>query len=152
MNWERKINIHANIETVWQLFTEESMQRIMPQVVAHKLISTDPATKTSIYEETYAEGKREETYLLTEVIRLDTPTEKHKSFDFTIAKMIHSMGEFYLKQLSDSETLFIYRGQNEGLNFLGKTMLKMGSQKKNDAVVENFITRVKEEAEKNYDS
>lgn len=148
MSWERQINIHANIETVWNLFTESQMKRIMPQVVAHKLLSTDPDTKTSIYEETYAEGKREETYLLTEVILLDAPTEKHKSFDFTIAKMIHSTGEFYLKKITDSETLFIYRGQNQGLNFLGKTMLKMGSQKKNDAVVEDFVTRVKQEAEK----
>ncbi|GGI65438.1 MULTISPECIES: SRPBCC family protein [Enterococcus] len=148
MSWESEMTIHANIETVWQLFTEENMQRIMPQVVAHKLVSTDPITRTNIYEETYAEGKREETYLLTEIILLDTPTEKHKSFDFTIAKMIHSMGEFQLKKITDTETLFIYRGKNEGVNFLGKTMLKIGSQKKNDEVVENFVQLVKKEAEK----
>lgn len=62
--------------------------------------------------------------------------------------MIHSMGEFQLKKITDTETLFIYRGKNEGVNFLGKTMLKIGSQKKNDEVVENFVQLVKKEAEK----
>lgn len=148
MGWERKIKIEAPIETVWALFTEANMNRIMPQVVAHKLISTDDSTNTSVYEETYAEGSREETYLLTEIIHLDTPAEKRKTFDFTIAKMIHSSGEFHLKKGNDRQTEFIYSGKNEGVNFLGKTMLKMASNKKNEAVVESFVHLVKQEAEK----
>lgn len=62
MSWERKMTIHANIETVWQLFTEENMQRIMPQVVAHKLVSTDPIGLIFTKRLTPKESAKKRTY------------------------------------------------------------------------------------------
>ena len=148
ITWDEEIIIQAEIDAVWELFSEENMSRIMPQVVAHELLTYDEATQISTYKETYREGKRDATYILTEKLMEDTEEEKGKTFEFTIAKMIYSKGSFYLTRQKDGKTLFRYTGSNQGVNFFGKLMMKLSSDKKNDQVVQGFIQLVKKEAEK----
>ncbi|WP_236694094.1 hypothetical protein [Sporosarcina globispora] len=47
---------------------------------------------------------------------------------------------------SVSQTRFIYEGQNKGVNFVGRAMLKLGGEKNNLKVVEEFLQKVREEA------
>lgn len=148
--WKDSIQIDAPIEVVWNIFSEYNYSRIMPKITRHELISFDKATHTSIYKETYREGKREETYELTETIILDSANEKESIFHFTIAKMIHSNGKFYLKQLDEQTTIFTYSGETKGVSFLGKTMMKLASRKKDEQIVTEFLQLVKKEAESDY--
>ena len=146
MAWNKTIVIDENIEKVWSLFNEDKYKRIMPQVVSHKLVSEDGNTK--VYEEVYREGKREETYLLTEVLEQDTTDVKHSTFSFTIANMIESEGSFLLEKIDDQRTKFTYSGDNQGKNFFMKTMLKLASKKNDEKVVNEFMERVLEESTK----
>lgn len=148
MAWNKTIELNANIEDVWTLFSEENYKTIMPQVVSHDLMSEDKESKTKVYEEVYREGKREEKYLLTEILVEDTESIKHSTFSFTIANMIYSEGSFYLEAVDDKTTKFTYSGDNQGKNFFMKMMLKMASKKNDEKVVNEFMNRVKEEAEK----
>lgn len=146
MAWNKTIEINENIEKVWSLFNEDNYKKIMPQVVSHKLVSEDGNTK--VYEEVYREGKREETYLLTEVLEQDTTDVKHSTFSFTIANMIESEGSFLLEKLDDQRTKFTYSGDNQGKNFFMKMMLKLASKKNDEKVVNEFMERVLEESTK----
>lgn len=148
--WKDSIQIEAPIEVVWNIFSEDNFKRVMPKVTSHELISFDKTTNTSIYKETYREGKREETYELTETIILDSANEKESIFHFTIAKMIHSNGKFHLKQLDEQTTIFTYSGETKGVSFLGKTMMKLASKKKDEQIVTEFLQLVKQEAESDY--
>ena len=148
--WLEKIQINAPIEVVWQLFNEENFKRIMPKVVAHELVSYDKTTRTSIYKETYREGKRDETYELTEIISIDEDNIKQKEFSFTIANMIYSEGKFHLQQISPSLTQFTYSGETKGISTFGKMMMKLSSTKKEEKVVTDFLELVKTEAETDY--
>ena len=146
MAWNKTIEINENIEKVWSLFNEDNYKKIMPQVVSHKLVSEDGNTK--VYEEVYREGKREETYLLTEVLEQDTTDVKHSTFSFTIANMIESEGSFLLEKIDDQSTKFTYSGDNQGKNFFMKMMLKLASKKNDEKVVNEFMERVLEESTK----
>ncbi|MGW6252416.1 hypothetical protein ACWF7H_16345 [Peribacillus butanolivorans] len=49
-------------------------------------------------------------------------------------------------KIDDTHTKFIYEGQNKGVNFVGKAMLKLGSEKSNNKVVQEFMQKVEQEA------
>lgn len=53
---------------------------------------------------------------------------------------------FKILKISDTQTKFIYEGRNKGVNFVGRAMLKLGSEKSNNLVVQEFMQKVKEEA------
>lgn len=147
MAWNKTITINANIETVWTLFNEENYKKIMPQVVSHELVSEDIEAKTKVYEEVYREGRREETYLLTEIIIENSEVVKHKTFNFTISNMIYSEGSFLLEKIDKDNTKFTYSGFNEGMNVFIKIMLKFVSKKNDDKVVDEFLERLIEHSE-----
>lgn len=145
MAWNKTITLNASLEDVWTLFNEDNYQRIMPQVISHKLVSENKETNTKVYEEVYREGNREEKYLLTEIIEEDNDRIKHKTFSFTIANMIYSEGIFYLEAIDDQTTQFTYSGDNQGKNFFMKIMLKLASKKNDEKVVLEFLDRLKVE-------
>lgn len=148
MKWNEQTEIEAPIEEVWRLFEAENMGRIMPQVVALKKISFEQNENITVYEETYREGKHDETYILTEKIAKDTPNEKVKEFSFTIANMIHTEGAYTLQTIAENRTLFVYKGENTGVTFFGRVMLKMAGKLNDLSVVTDFMKLVKKEAEK----
>ena len=61
-----------------------------------------------------------------------------KAFEVTLA--------FTLIKIDASHTKFIYEGQNKGVNFVGRAMLKLGGTNSNHAVVHEFMKKVEEEA------
>lgn len=53
---------------------------------------------------------------------------------------------FTLEKITEQQTKFIYAGSNEGINFVGRAMLKLGSGKNGDQVIIDFLDRVEKEA------
>lgn len=149
ISWDQSIEINASIENIWALLQSEEKQRIMPQVVHTKLLEADEVNNVFTYEQTYQEGKRQESYLLTEQILINTDNKKTKNFEFTISDVIHTNATFSLTKLSNNKTVFHYKGTNTGKSFLGKMMLKMASNTRNDKTVQDFLLLVKSESEKN---
>lgn len=149
MKWKKEIDIEAPIETVWNLFDEAHPQRVMPKVDTNEwIVKNEPLTGSS-YTQTYREGKRTESYLVTIEEFIDEPDHKKKTIQFILANLFETKLTFEMKQLTERKTRFRYIGSNEGINFTGKMMLKLGKKQENGGpVVEEFIQRVKREAEK----
>ena len=149
MKWEKEIEIYAPIETVWGLFDEAHPQRIMPKVETNEwIVQNEPLTGSS-YKQTYREGTRTESYLVTITEFKDEPDAKVKAIQFVLANLFETTLTFELQKLSESTTRFRYLGSNVGINLVGKTMLKLGKKQENGGpVVEEFIQQVKREAEK----
>lgn len=146
MKWSKERVIPVNIDTVWNLFELENIQRIMPNVVEHKLIEAKEGVVGSKYQQKYREGKRVETYIVEDLEYENTDTKKHKRIGFTLAKIFNIEAAFTLIKVDENHTRFIYQGHNEGANFVGRMMLKMSGQKENEKVVTGFMDLVEKEA------
>src|SRR5690606_6626337 len=126
IEWKEEIVIPANIEMVWKLFGEDQVKRIMPHVVARQPTGVNEGLAGPTYAETYQEGKRKETYTGTILEYEDSPTKKHKKTAFVLAKAFKIENTFTLEKVDKQTTRFIYGGKNEGINFLGRALLKLG--------------------------
>ncbi|KQL36920.1 SRPBCC family protein [Psychrobacillus sp. FJAT-21963] len=146
LTWNREIIIPAPIETVWNLFQLENIQRIMPNIVEHKPLEIKEGVVGSTYEQTYREGKRTETYIVTDLEHENTDQRKHNKIEFTLAKTFKIQAAYTLIKLDEQSTRFIYTGQNEGINLMGKVFIKLGPKKSNDKVVDGFVELVRTEA------
>ncbi|RIW29103.1 SRPBCC family protein [Bacillus salacetis] len=140
--------ISANIEKVWNLFLEENMPRIMPKVIENKPLQVTDEVTGSKYQQRYQEGKRIETYIVETLGYENTENKKHKQIGFIIAKAFEINLSFTLERIDETHTKFIYQGYNKGRNFVGRTMLKLGGDKNNQKVVEDFMELVREESVK----
>ena len=148
IKWHEERVIPVNIETVWQLFELENIQRIMPNVVENKVLEQREGVVGSTYQQKYKEGKRIETYIVEDLEYENTPEKKHNKIGFTLAKAFEIEAAFTLIKIDENQTRFIYQGENKGLNFLGKVLLKLGGEKNNQKVVTEFMDRVETEAMK----
>lgn len=146
MKWEKERIIDAPIDIIWALFEEENTQRIMPKVVENRWIDKKPRITGSTYEQTYQEGKRKETYVVEIVDYRDSNVRKYKRIQFQLARAFEMNLAFTLEKITDHQTKFIYAGSNEGINFVGRAMLKLGSGKNGDQVIIDFLDRVEKEA------
>ena len=151
ITWHEEVLIAANIEKVWHLFDLDQMQRVMPQIVETTVLEKKEGVVGSTYQQVYREGKRTETYIVTDLEHEETATKKHNKSGFTLANMIEVETSITLIKIAENETKLIYSGQNKGLNFLGKLFMKLSSTKKNQQVVDGFLERVKTEALKEAD-
>lgn len=146
LTWNKEIIIPAPIETVWNLFQLENIQRIMPNIVEHKPLEIKEGVVGSTYEQTYREGKRTETYIVTDIEHENTDQKKHNKIEFTLAKAFKIQAAYTLIKVDEQSTKFIYTGQNEGLNLMGKAFIKLGPKKSNNKVVDDFVELVRTEA------
>ncbi|XKH50228.1 SRPBCC family protein [Chryseomicrobium palamuruense] len=148
MKWDQRIEMEAPIETVWALFDEANPQRIMPKVESNEWIVQNDPLPGSSYKQTYREGTRTESYHVTITEFVDEPAFKKKAIQFILAKLFETTLTFELHKLAEDRTEFRYIGSNIGINFVAKTMLKLGKKQENGGpVVEEFVKRVKREAE-----
>ncbi|KGR77392.1 SRPBCC family protein [Ureibacillus manganicus] len=147
IQWKEEIIINKNIEDVWNLFRDKNIKRIMPKVEEHKLIEKKEHEVGAKHEQTYREGKRVETYIVETLAYEELVERKHKQIRFVIGKAFEVTLSFTLLQNSNTQTKFTYEGTNKGVNFVGRAMLKLGNEKSNYKVVEEFLHRVKNEAE-----
>lgn len=146
LTWHKEITIQAPIETIWNLFDLDNIQRIMPNIVEHKPLEIKEGVVGSTYEQTYKEGKRTQTYIVTDIEYENTTHKKHNKIEFTLANLFKIQAGFTLIKIDDNSTRFIYTGQNEGVNFIGRILSKMGSKKQNEKVVNDFVELVRTEA------
>lgn len=146
MKWQEERLIDAPIDVVWELFKEEQATRIMPKVVENRWIDKKPEMRGSTYEQTYIEGKRKETYPVEIVEFEDSELRKHKRIQFKLAHAFEMNLVFSMEKVSEHQTKFIYAGENRGINFVGRAMLKLGSGKNGDKVVHEFMDRVEQES------
>ena len=147
IQWKEEIIINKNIEDVWNLFRDKNIKRIMPKVEEHKLIEKKEHEVDAKHEQTYREGKRVETYIVETLAYEELVERKHKQIRFVIGKAFEVTLSFTLLQNSNTQTKFTYEGTNKGVNFVGRAMLKLGNEKSNYKVVEEFLHRVKNVAE-----
>ncbi|WP_394173438.1 SRPBCC family protein [Guptibacillus hwajinpoensis] len=146
IQWKEEIIIEANIEKVWSLFSDENIKRIMPKVEEHHLIEKREDEVGAKHKQTYREGKRLETYIVETLAYEDLVDKKLKKISFVLGKAFEITLTFTLLKIDDTHTKFIYEGQNKGVNFVGRAMLKLGSEKSNLKVVNEFMERVNKEA------
>lgn len=88
MKWIEERLIDAPIDVVWSLFEEAQAKRIMPKVVENRWLEKKPEMKGSTYEQTYQEGKRNETYVVEIIEYENTDYRKHKRIQFQLAQCI----------------------------------------------------------------
>ncbi|ARU60763.1 hypothetical protein CBW65_06420 [Tumebacillus avium] len=146
IEWNEETTIGANIETVWALFSDKHIQKIMPKVEEHTCIEKSEQEVGAKHQQKYREGKRVETYIVETLAYEDLPELKRKRIAFVIGKAFEVDLTFTLQKLDETHTKFVYAGQNKGVNFLGRAMIKLGNQKSNLKVVEEFLQLVEQEA------
>jgi hypothetical protein len=148
IQWKEETVIETSIEKVWELFLDKNIKKIMPKVEEHTLIEKQEWEVGAKHQQSYREGKRVETYIVETLAYEDHPDKKHKQIHFVLGKAFEITLAFTLIKVDDSHTQFIYEGQNKGVNFVGRAMLKLGSEKSNLKVVHEFLEKVRREAEK----
>jgi hypothetical protein len=146
IQWKNEREIPSNIDKVWSLFSDENIKRIMPKVEEHTLIEKQEHEVGAKHQQTYREGKRLETYIVETLAYEDLDNKKHKEIQFVLGKAFEIRLSFTLLKIDEQNTKFIYEGHNKGVNFVGRAMLKLGSEKSNNKVVEEFLQRVHDES------
>ncbi|QAS54353.1 SRPBCC family protein [Halobacillus litoralis] len=146
IHWEEEKIIETNIEQVWELFADRNIQRIMPKVEEHVLVEKSETEVGALHRQTYREGKRLETYTVETLAYEDSPEKKQKTIAFIIGKSFQVTASFTLEKVDENRTKLIYSGQNKGVNFVGKAMMKLANKKGNEKVVQEFLDRVDQEA------
>lgn len=146
IKWREELEISTNIEKVWSLFRDKNIRKIMDKVEDHVLIEKQENEVGAKHRQSYREGKRVETYIVETLAYEDQPEKKHKQISFVLGKAFEITFCFTLHKIDENHTAFIYEGQNKGVNFVGRAMMKLGSEKSNDKVVHDFMARVKQEA------
>ena len=152
IEWKEKILIDAPIEDVWSLFADRNIQTIMPKVEEHTLIEKQEHEVGGKHRQSYREGKRVETYIVETLAYENEEDKKHKQISFVLGKAFEISLSFTLLKEGENQTKFIYEGQNKGVNFVGRAMLKLGNEKNNKKVVDEFLHRVEQEAVRNKSS
>ncbi|KKI90112.1 hypothetical protein WQ54_23690 [Bacillus sp. SA1-12] len=146
IQWKEESIIDTNIENVWSLFMDKNIKKIMPKVEEHILIEKKETEAGAKHRQTYREGKRLETYIVETLAYEDHDDRKLKQISFVLGKAFEITLTFTLVKLEETQTKFIYEGQNKGVNFVGRAMLKLGSEKSNKIVVQEFMQKVEQEA------
>ncbi|WKA56859.1 SRPBCC family protein [Planococcus shenhongbingii] len=149
ITWSEEKIIDANIEKIWNLFADENIQKIMPKVERHRLIEKQPHEVGAKHEQTYREGKRAETYVVETLAYEDRDDKKFKKTSFVLGGAFQVTFAIALEKIGKDRTKFTYSGQNKGINFVGRAMLKLGSEKSNMRVVHEFMGKVEQQALKN---
>ncbi|WP_099352922.1 SRPBCC family protein [Fredinandcohnia onubensis] len=146
IEWKEEAIIETNIEKVWNLFSDEHIKKIMPKVEEHTLIEKTEGEVGAKHQQKYREGKRVETYIVETTQYENTDNKKIKQTSFVLGKAFEITTTFTLLKIDESHTKIIYEGQNKGVNFVGRAMLKLSSKNANNDVVKEFMDRVRIEA------
>lgn len=148
IEWEEERIIHQNIDKVWSLFADSNIRKIMPQVQKHELIAKTEQEAGAKHLQSSREGKRTETYVVETLVYEDKPDKKYKQIYFVLGKSFEIDLCFTLHKLDENRTQFIYAGYNQGRNFIGKSLMKLASNRSNLKTVHEFMERVETEAMK----
>lgn len=146
IEWKEETIIERDIETVWSLFSDKNIKKIMPKVEEHTIVEKSETEVGAKHQQSYREGKRVETYIVETLAYEDTPDKKLKTVRFVIGKAFEVNFSFTLEKVDENNTKFIYSGHNKGINFVGRAMMKLANKKGSQKVVHEFMERVNLEA------
>lgn len=147
IQWNEQRIIAAPIDQVWALFSDDQLQRIMPQLEKHQLIEGLPNRVGSKYAQQTRMASRLVSYVMEITAYTDLPEQKRKDIHFVAAGLFKITLSFALSRLDAKQTLFVYSGSNKGANLLGKTLLKLDLQDSSKQQVEELMERVVKAAE-----
>lgn len=148
IKWKEERVIPVHIEKLWELFLDKNITKTMPKVEEHILIEKTEGEVGAKHQQKYREGKRVETYIVETLAYEDREDKKLKQISFVLGKAFEINLTFELHKVDETNTRFIYSGYNKGVNFVGRAMLKLGSEKANQKVVQEYMDRVETEAMK----
>jgi len=148
IQWKEERVIPVHIEKLWELFLDKNIMKTMPKVEEHILIEKTEGEVGAKHQQKYREGKRVETYIVETLAYENQANHKLKQITFVLGKAFEINLKFELQKIDETNTRFIYSGYNKGVNFVGRAMLKLGSEKANQKVVEEYMDRVEAEAVK----
>ncbi|WP_417898301.1 SRPBCC family protein [Bacillus haimaensis] len=148
IQWKEERVIPVNIEKLWELFLDKNITKTMPKVEEHILIEKTEGEVGAKHQQKYREGKRVETYIVETLAYENQAEHKLKQIAFVLGKAFEINLTFELQKIDETNTRFIYSGHNKGVNFVGRAMLKLGSEKANQKVVQEYMDRVEAEAMK----
>lgn len=148
IRWKVEQVIPVHIEKLWELFLDKNITKTMPKVEEHILIEKTEGEVGAKHQQKYREGKRVETYIVETLAYEDRDDKKLKQISFVLGKAFEINLTFELQKVDEKNTRFIYSGYNKGVNFVGRAMLKLGSEKANQKVVQEYMDRVETEAMK----
>lgn len=148
IQWKEERVIPVHIEKLWELFLDKNITKTMPKVEEHILIEKTEGEVGAKHQQKYREGKRMETYIVETLAYEDREDKKLKQISFVLGKAFEINLTFELHKIDETHTKFIYSGYNKGANFVGRAMLKLGSEKANQKVVQEYMDRVETEAMK----
>ncbi|WP_078382434.1 SRPBCC family protein [Sutcliffiella halmapala] len=146
IQWKEERIIPVPIEKVWELFLDKNITKTMPKVEEHTLIEKLEGEVGAKHQQKYREGKRVETYIVETLAYENTEAKKRKQIRFVLGKAFEINLTFLLEKIDETHTKFTYEGQNKGVNFVGRAMLKLGSEKSNNKVVQEYLDLVEKEA------
>ena len=142
LTWTETRDIPVDIETLWQLFDIDQMHKIMPQVIDMEVIEEYPDRVGNKYLQKFQEGKRVMEYIVEDTAHTDEPDLKYNASQFQLTNMFEIKVNYTLEKISEDLTRFTYAGSNEGINWIGRLMLKIMPKKQNQKVVEEFMDRL----------
>lgn len=145
VTWREEKVLAIPIEQAWHLFDHDRLQRLIPGVVQHEVIECKPGVVGSTYRQTYMQGNRLETYIVTDLAYTNEPDYKQNTIGFTLAKMFRLEMSFALKRIDATSCRLIYTGKNEGVNFVGRSLLSLGGERENEKIVKGFLERLEKE-------
>ncbi|MGK7377512.1 SRPBCC family protein [Planococcus sp. 1R117A] len=148
VKWKEQRVIPANIETVWNLFSDKNIKRLMPKIEDHILLENNDDEAGAKHAQSYYEGKQLQNYIVETIAYEDLPERKYRHTSFTMSQLFKVDYHYTLEKASETETLFIYEGTQKGLTLAAKAMMLSGSKAKRNETVQAFMDRVESEATK----
>lgn len=147
VHWNEQRVIHAPIDKVWALFSDDRLQTIMPQLKKHQLIEGPPNQVGSKYAQQNQMGNRLVSYVMEITAYEDLPSGKRKDLSFVAGGLFKISLSFNLSKISDEETLFVYSGSNTGANLAGRALLKLDPNDSSREQAKELVERVRTKAE-----
>lgn len=148
VKWKEEMMIKQPVEKVWQLFLDENAKILYPKLEDHVLVENENNETGAKHAQSYMEGKQLQTYIVETVLFEDTPNKKVRHTRFEMNGLFEINYKFTLDKKGEDLTLFTYEGTQKGLTVTGKAMLMVGSKKRRNDTVRDFIQRVETKAEK----
>lgn len=148
VKWKEERVIPENIETVWRLFSDNNVKRLLPKVEEHILLENNDDEAGAKHGQSYYEGSQLQYYVVETLAFEDFPERKYRHTRFVLSQLFQVDYRYTLEKVSDTETRFVYEGSQKGLTMTAKAMLLSGSKAKRLETVHAFMDRVESEAGK----
>ncbi|CAM3787772.1 SRPBCC family protein [Alkalicoccus chagannorensis] len=145
MEWREETLIPTHIEVLWNVFQDANISDILPSVETHELVEGKPDSEGARHRQTYRCGRKVSTHIVETFKYIDEPSYKEKEIAFQLQDAYQIRLRFQLRKLNENETMFIYEGEYEAVNFVARIKHKFVEKDTERRMVQRFVQRVREE-------